>query len=957
MKILRRKLSFLLIYFPLAIMVRLCGDDSELPAYARQSLNSRGRLSMAVEKQNDSLILGERNFSGSEMLEDLSFNVDASQELKEDFSPGDLQKILEEAKEIKEEIETPKKKQAKSSEKIISQQSNAVEQPDDINVDEKNLLSQQSSESQILTGTGMQQEVVLEPQKIFKPRGEIIETPVDDDALEEDDSLIEAQQEEEIQKAEEKDEEVVFNFENADLSNLIAYIESLFEVKFIPDDTVKPVSKEGKSVEGHKISFKTQKPLTKQQAWSLFLTFLDMAGLAVVPEADPLVYRIVGIDEAQRSAIPSFIGIDSELLPDNDTKIRYVYFVQDTPIDTLKTIVASLKSSSASVLLLQELKAFIITDNAYNIKSLMRIIRELDKVSMPQAMSVLKLKRVDAAHVESLYKSLTQTDQPTTGRARLFGPRRSATTLYFPENARMIVEPRTNSLILLGTAEDIKKIEEFVVNNIDVDAGTPYSPLHVYQLKYADAATVANIMNDLTKFGMGGEAAKVGGVRGDDKFIKPMSFTPEQTGNRLVVRGDYEDFLKAKAIIEKIDEPQPQVAIEVLILSIGITDIKELGAQVRNKLRSNDFKDDGLLGKNINFQTSGIRLGGDPKAIVQRSSDTGAKRLLGDIISLVTGATAGNTILSLGSDDFGVWGIFHALKTVSNVQVVSNPFLMATNKTQAKVSLGEIRNVETATIEATRSVPTYSDKEAKLEVNVTPQINSDGMIVLKLTVSIVEFRDDATGEAADTSARTEKIIDTHTIVADKEVLALGGLIKNKIENGLNKTPVLGNIPLLGWLFKNKRKSEIKEDLLILLSARIVDPRVEKDVDAFTEGHVDDYKSTVDQMQTVHLRRDPIDRAFFADPKKSTSRKVDTFIFKRAKKVAKREQKAKRKQKKAIVAQNESPIIGMEPPVVAQTEKTKRPRRRSRRLLGRAKNRMDQATAVASSENHGRGKSA
>ena len=94
----------------------------------------------------------------------------------------------------------------------------------------------------------------------------------------------------------------------------------------------------------------------------------------------------------------------------------------------------------------------------------MRIIRELDKVSMPQAMSVLKLKRVDAAHVKSLYDSLTKTEQPR-GRARLFGPRRSATSLYFPENARMIVEPRTNALVLLGTQDDIKKIEDFVNNN------------------------------------------------------------------------------------------------------------------------------------------------------------------------------------------------------------------------------------------------------------------------------------------------------------------------------------------------------------------------------------------------------------------------------------------------------------------------------------------------------------
>ncbi|MCK5633191.1 hypothetical protein KAH94_05545, partial [bacterium] len=682
----------------------------------------------------------------------------------------------------------------------------------------------------------------------------------------------------------------------------------LFGVTFVTDDVINPLAPGGKGIAGNKISFKTNKPMNKRQAWGLFLTFLDMAGLSVVQEADPTLYRISPTPLAKKSPIKSFIGIDFELLPDNDTKVRYVYFVKDTPVATLKSVLGALKSSSADILILQELKAFIITDSAYNIKSLMRIIRELDKVSMPQSMSVLKLKRVDASHVKKLYDSLVKTDQPQRGATRLFAPRKSATALYFPENAQMIVEPRTNSLILLGTVDDIKKIEEFVVNNVDVDAGTPYSPLQVYQLKYADATTVANIMNNVTKFGGSSTVAKMGGVRGSDKYLKTMTFTPEKTGNRLVIRGDYEDYLKAKEIIERLDEPQPQVAVEVLILSVGITDIKELGGQLRNSPRSSEFKKDGLLGKNINFQTSGIRLGGDPKAIVTNENESGAKRLLGDLISLVTGSSAGNTVLSLGSDNYGVWGIFDALKTVSNLQVISNPFLMATNKTKATVSLGEIRNVETATIKGVTDTQTFSDKEAKLEVEITPQINSDGMIILDLKVTIVEFRDD-TAAAQETSARTKKVIDTTTIVADKEVLALGGLIKNKIENGLNKTPILGNIPILGWMFKNKKKSEIKEDLLVLISARIIDPREEKDVDEFTSGHIGDYKSTIKQMRAVHLRRDPIDRAFFDEKKGATSRKIDKLIFKRDKKkeVTGESRKARRRRKrkeKRIVARAE-----------------------------------------------------
>lgn len=706
-----------------------------------------------------------------------------------------------------------------------------------------------------------------------------------------------------LEADERSEEELVFNFENADLSNLVSYIETFFSVKFITDEAVKPMLNTGKAIKGNKISFKTSKPLSRQQAWSLFLTFMDLAGLSIVPQADPGLYRIMASAAAKKAALPSYIGIDSKLLPDNDTKIRYVYFVKDVPVETLKSVIGALKSSAAEVLILQELKAFIITDSSYNIKSLMEIVHELDKVSMPQAMSVLKLKRVDADHVKKLYDSLMKTEQgQQPGAARLFAPRNPTTALYFPENMSMVVEPRTNSLILLGTRESIQKIEEFIVKHIDVDPEMPYSPLHVLDLKFADAAMVAEIMTNVSAFGQNAVAAGVGGVRGGDKYFKQMTFTPEQTGNRLIIRGDYDDYLKAKEIIDQLDAPQPQVAIEVLILSVGITDIKQLGTQLRNSPRTSDgtasgsIVNDGLFGNKVSAQTSGSFLGTTPpNTVVQNTNESGVKRLLGDLVTLVTGSAAGNTVLSLGSDAFGVWGIFSALKTISNVQVISNPFLIATNKTKATVSLGETKNVKTATIEGQTPVETFSDKDANLTVEITPQINSDGMIIMKLKVSIVEFR---SGEAARaTAARTTKVIDTSTIISDKEVLALGGLIKNNIQNSSTKLPVLGNIPLIGWLFKNKQRSDTKEDLLILVSARILDPFVQKAADTFTQNHIGDYKSTIKQFEEVHMKRDPIDRAFFTDAQNSTAKQMDKFIFKRD--VQKKEKK--KTKRKTVIA--------------------------------------------------------
>jgi general secretion pathway protein D len=351
----------------------------------------------------------------------------------------------------------------------------------------------------------------------------------------------------------------------------------------------------------------------------------------------------------------------------------------------------------------------------------------------------------------------------------------------------------------------------------------------------------------------------------------------------------------AKEIISQLDEAQPQLAIEILILSVTINDSKAIVAQLRSK-EPNGI--DGLVGKNVEFQTSGFLGHG-----IQERSDaaTGSYRLLADLVNLAKGAAAGNTILTLGSDMFGVWGIFRALQTVSNTQIISNPFLVATNKTKAKVSIGRTIRVVTSTIIATGETPTYGDEDAKLEVEIMPQINSDGMIVLELKVSIVNF---VQGTTETSVAKTIKEINTKTIVADKEILALGGLIQNKTNDNMNKIPVLGDIPLLGWLFKNKEKDQTKDNLLILISTQIIEPRTGALIGRFTQERINDYYRTMGEMHDISEPKDPIYRAFFAEKKGSTEQIMNDFLITKrstkkskaaTKKVAKKTKKRSRKE--------------------------------------------------------------
>ena len=228
-------------------------------------------------------------------------------------------------------------------------------------------------------------------------------------------------------------ETIEFYFENADIQNLLTQISELYDVTFIADDMFDPMGPAGKALKGNKISFKTHKPLSKKAAWGLFLTFLDLSGFALVKEPQEGYYRVVTSVAAQRSPVPTYIGVEPDALPDNDQVVRYVYFIENARADIIKDILYALKSPSAQAIIMQQLKAFVITDKAYNIKSMMQIVKELDQVTMPESMSVLKLERADAVEVKKLYDTISKSEEGgAQPPSRMFSARKQPTSIYFP---------------------------------------------------------------------------------------------------------------------------------------------------------------------------------------------------------------------------------------------------------------------------------------------------------------------------------------------------------------------------------------------------------------------------------------------------------------------------------------------------------------------------------------------
>ena len=163
---------------------------------------------------------------------------------------------------------------------------------------------------------------------------------------------------------------------------------------------------------------------------------------------------------------------------------------------------------------------------------------------------------------------------------------------YFPENVGIFAEPRTNSLILLGPQDAIKRIEDFITQSVDVELITTIFAIACFRCAMLMPQTIANIMNEVTQFGAITEAGKSGGVRGGDKYMKPITFTPEPETNRLIIKGDYEDFLKAKEVIWNLMHRNHKLPLKYCSFAVTLNENKQLGAQ----MRSREPGSEGLLG-------------------------------------------------------------------------------------------------------------------------------------------------------------------------------------------------------------------------------------------------------------------------------------------------------------------------------------------------------------------------
>lgn len=675
---------------------------------------------------------------------------------------------------------------------------------------------------------------------------------------------------------------VAFSYENEDLVDIINELAGLKSVNVILPQGANAITQ--------KITFSLPEKITLDHAWKILYTLLDVAGYTMIPKGS--MYEIIKNNpNITREPLPLYIGIQPDKLPDTDQRIRYIYYLSNIKISddpATSEVVAILQNllpaNTSSYKIDTATNAVIISAKANDIKACMQIIINLDKIEFQETLAFLKLHYVTAKNVADLFNEKILKAGSDLNRYHL-GARQQTEISFFSKHIRIIPEDRTNTLILLGRPQAVERVRDFIQTYIDVQLEEGKSILHVYQLQYLDAEQVTGVLNNIINAAREsgtGQSQLAGGVssgaiRAFDEVIiksdKPIDAERSKYygGNKLIVSARNEDWKVIERLIAELDIPQPQVLLEVLVADLTMDDIRSLGTQLRNPAKipmpgtssaqsaqlvqplGNQNPDPTTLASDLMQDAFTAPNSSNPCTLANPSP--GANSLASCF--LAPGATA----IEFNDANGSAWGVMQILNSINNTKILSHPHVITINNTEAKLNIGQQRLLQDEAVGSGGTTTTIKNKliDAFLNIKITPRISAANTVLLDVTVDIVNF---VAATSTTNNTRVNRTVVTSAIVKDKNILALGGLIKTTESDSQSETPILGKIPILGWFFKNRNKEITKNSLTVFISPTIIQPRLRSGVSEYTKDYINLAKNYVHQGTLFDSLHDPITRWYF-----------------------------------------------------------------------------------------------
>jgi general secretion pathway protein D len=383
--------------------------------------------------------------------------------------------------------------------------------------------------------------------------------------------------------------------------------------------------------------------------------------------------------------------------------------------------------------------------------------------------------------------------RPGQAQAQAAGPQ----TTVFDIEPRIIAEARSNSLLISGDEATVQHIEEWIdVLDVEVE---PRGDSHVYRLRNTDATEVAEVITSVLeqeKLGAqsrGGGQAQAAPGTGSSLEIQP-SAVADRASNSVIITAGARKYAEMVGILRNLDVRRPQVLIEAAIVETSgvITDALSVGL--------------GLIG-------------GDAAFVSNFGTPTGLEADLSPEEAIVNGGT---NLAWISNDDFPIPFLLRALSTDARNHILSRPSLLTNDNQEASISTVEQTSYATSTTTQTATSTGFSNVEAGISLTISPTISAGNYLRLKVKIEVSNFSPASSGIEGAPPDITKRELETPVTLPDSHTVILGGLVTNNTLDTLSKTPWLGDLPLIGWLFRSTRDETRDRYLYVFITPHIID---------------------------------------------------------------------------------------------------------------------------------------
>jgi general secretion pathway protein D len=572
------------------------------------------------------------------------------------------------------------------------------------------------------------------------------------------------------------EEMVTVNFEQVDVRMVLKSIGEITGTNFIPHPSV-----------SGPITVMSPTRIRRSEVYGFLQSVLDVYGYATI-EMDNGVVKVVPKTDAIKRNLAVHIGADPAEIQKTDELITQIIPLKYADPAEVSQIIEPLLSAGTQNAACPRINSILIIDTSSNIHYIAQIIQLLDVEGSEEKFVTIPLKYASAQVLSDQINRILEKTPGTTGAPA--GNARARITSTTGKNLKVLPDERTNALIVVAGDQDLETIRGLVAR-LDVERPTGMDSVHVKFLNHADANEVARSLESAVA-GM----KMVGAV--DSK--QAIQITPHPSTNALIVVASPQDFEVIEQIAEKLDVVREQVLVEMLILEVTEEALKQIGV------------DWATMDQAVSNSTRGFGL----TNLGPRASYTG-----GTLEGLALGLWKGS------GSDVQIGAILQALQTTTGVNILSTSSVVTSNHHPANMVAGENRPFVTASRITETTDPTtptvikqYDYKDVGVTMKIIPHVSQGGLITLDIDGEITKLLESATS-ASDTPVTAKRHVQTNATMKGDATVVIGGLTRDDTTRVEKKVPLLGDLPLIGLLFRSREEQVQKTNLLIFITPHVM----------------------------------------------------------------------------------------------------------------------------------------